>query len=253
MKYTPEQVTEIEQGYKAVLRELEDLLISLVGDFSPLLKVKRAQEYVDHGVCRRLRIIRRCIENIFSVFPANRTKLLSEEERSDVVINLHAFFINIHGVPDNLAWVYVLEKGITLKPSRVGLFSKSTQEHLPEEVCEYLNSERIKEWHGKYAKNYRDALAHRIPLYVPPWSCTPEHEKRYRELDAMISEEVKNRNFDHVHKLTDEQDALRGVCLTFLHSFSDDDACPPVYFHPQVIADARTVMEIVGVVRPHLP
>ena len=252
MKYSAEQVAEIESGYKEVLSELEDSLISLVADLSPSLTVKRAQEYVDHGVCRRLKIIRRCIENIFSVFPADRTKLLSEEERDDVEINLHAFVINIYGVPDNLAWIYVLEKGITLKHSRVGLFNNETQKHLPREVCDYLNSKRIKEWHGKYAKNYRDALAHRIPLYVPPWTCTYAQGEKYRELDAMISEEVKMHNFDRAQTLTDERDAIGSICLTFLHSFSDDHAHPPVYLHPQIIVDARTVMEIINMIRPYL-
>ena len=68
----------------------------------------------------------------------------------------------------------------------------------------------------------------------------------------MISDEARNRNFDHARTLTDEQDAIGSICLTFLHSFSDDDACPPVYFHPQVIADARTVVEMINMVRPHL-
>lgn len=252
MHYSPEQVTELKQGYEAVLRELEDLTRSLIRDYPPSLKVKRAQEYLDHGVCRRFRIIQRCIQNIFSVFPPDRAELLNEQERSDVEINLHAFVINIYGVSDNLAWIYVLEKGIALKPSRVGLFNRETQKHLPREVLDYLRSKTIKEWHGKYAKDYRDALAHRIPLYVPPWTCTPAQGDKYRELEAMISEEMTKHNFAQVQKLTDEQEALRRICLTCLHSFSDDQAFPPIYFHPQVIADARTAMQIVHVIRPHM-
>jgi hypothetical protein len=252
MKYSQEQVQEIQQGYKEVLEELKGLTISLVRDSPPSLSVKRAQEYLDHGVCRRFGIIQQCIRNIFSVFPPDRTKLLNEQERSDVEINLHAFVINLYGVSDNLAWVYLLEKGIDLKPSRVGLFNRETQKCLPQEVCDHLRSKTIKEWHGKYAKDYRDALAHRIPLYVPPWTCTPAQGDRYRELEAMISAEITRHNFAQVEKLTDEQDALCSICYTFLHSFSDDQAFPPVYFHPQVIADARTAMEIVHVVRPHL-
>src|SRR4029079_8316843 len=131
------------------------------------------------------------------------------------------FVINIYGVSDNLAWIYILEKGITLQPSRVGLFNRETQKHLPQKVLDYLRSKTIKEWHGKYAKDYRDALAHRIPLYVPPWTFTPAQGDKYRELEAMISEEMTKRNFVQVQKLTDEQDALRRICLTCLHSFSD--------------------------------
>jgi hypothetical protein len=85
------------------LEELEDLWLSLARDFAPSLTVERAQEYVGHGVCRRLKTIRRCIENIFEIFPIARKELLSEEERSDLVINLQAFIINIYGLQDNLA------------------------------------------------------------------------------------------------------------------------------------------------------
>jgi hypothetical protein len=86
---------------------------------------------------------------------------MSNDKRADVEINLHAFLINIHGVPDNLAWAYLLERGIPLKPNRVGLFNtEHTQPHLPQEVREYLNSSKIIGRHRNYAKNFRDALAH---------------------------------------------------------------------------------------------
>jgi hypothetical protein len=49
MKYSQEQVQEIQQGYKEVLEELRVLTISLVRDSPPSLSVKRAQEYLDHG------------------------------------------------------------------------------------------------------------------------------------------------------------------------------------------------------------
>ena len=253
MSYTVEQIAELDQGLHAVVGELEDLWINLARDVAPLLKVERAREYIGNGACRRLRTIRRCIDNIFRVCPPRRTKLLSEDERYDLQINLHAFCINIHGVPDNLAWAYLLEKGIALKPYRVGLFCVDTQEHLPPEICAYLASDRITTWHQEYAKNFRDALAHRIPPYVPPSIWSSGQEQQYRELDAKIYEATKNHDFDRVDKLNEEQDRIGAICPAFIHSSLDRGACPPVLFHPQVIADARTVMEIVSVVRPHLP
>lgn len=104
------------------------------------------------------------------------------------------FDSTIHGVPDNLAWVYVLEKGLTLNPTQIGLFKKTTQEYLPQEICTYLASKEIKRWHQEYAKNYRDALAHRIPLYVPPSTWSPEHEQKYRELHNQIEQAIKTPN-----------------------------------------------------------
>jgi hypothetical protein len=37
-----------------------------------------------------------------------------------------------------------------------------------------------------------------------------------------------------------------------MHSFSDEAAMAPIILHPQVIVDARTVLQITQVVRPYL-
>jgi hypothetical protein len=255
MTYTPEQVEEIERERKVVLGELQDLCFNLVSEFAPSLTVVRAQEYVRHGVCRRLKIIRRCIDNIFAIFPVERKKPLREEERSDLEINLHAFIINVYGLQDNIAWVYVIEKSLedVIKGGRVGvgLFIENTQCHMPSELREYLS--KFKSWHDRYAKNFRDALAHRIPFYVPPSTMTPTDAQKYQELENQISEQLKNHDFDRAEMLMEEQEAIGSICVAFLHSYSDPDASSPVYFHPQIIVDAKTVMEIISVVRRHLP
>ena len=255
MTYTSEQVEELNRGCEDALRALEELWLTLAHDFAPTLTVERAREYVGHGIFRRLKTIRSCIENIFTIFPAGRTELLSEEERSNVQINLHAFFINIHGVPDNLAWAYVIEKSLEMKieggRNGIGLFHKNTKLHLPDQVCDYLYSEPIKSWQKDYAKNYRDALAHRIPPYIPPSIQGPTQQERYKELDHQITEAVKHGNFDHAQTLTEEQDTIGAICPAFLHSFLDTTACSPVLMHPQIIVDAKTVMEIISKIRPH--
>ena len=68
-----------------------------------------AKEYLMHGVMRRLGTITACISNIFEEFPATQEKLLSEQALKNVSINLHAFFVNIAGLMDNLAWVVAQE------------------------------------------------------------------------------------------------------------------------------------------------
>lgn len=40
--------------------------------------------------------------------------------------------------------------------------------------------------------------------------------------------------------------------LKYPQSFLDKEACGSMLLHPEIIADARTVMEIISVVRPHL-
>lgn len=253
MRYSPEASADIQKNLSLVTQELQDIWISLIYEVAPRLKNERAKEFLLQGVSRRLNIIQGCIRNIFRIFPVERTQLLNEEERADVAINLHAFLINIHGVPDNLAWAYLLERGINLAPKQVGLFNqRHTQPHLPQEVLAYLKSDGITKWHGEYAKNFRDALAHRIPPYIAPAVLTPEQEKRHRELGEQILVAAKAGNYNRAFKLTEEQEACGSICLAFSQSFSDKEACAPVILHAQIIVDARTVMQIITMMRPHL-
>ena len=50
-------------------------------------------------------------------------------------------------------------------------------------LCAYLRRNTITQWYNEYAKNYRDALAHRIPPYVPPAALNDEQARRYKLLE----------------------------------------------------------------------
>lgn len=256
MYYSAKQASQLEQDRERVLEELSDLWISLARNLGPSLKTERAREYMGHGVCRRLQTIRGCIDNIFNIFPIDRTNLLNQEERVGLEINLHAFLINVHGIPDNLAWIYVLENDFKISPKinplQVGLFKKQTKKHLPTEVCKYLNSAVISNWHNEYAKNYRDALAHRIPPYVPPSTFTSENETMYKEINSSILEEYEKGNFDRALLLSQDLKSIGTICPAFTHSLVDAEACSPMEIHSQILVDAMTVMEIIKILGPHL-
>ena len=252
MHYSPEQIRELETTCKHVLNKLPDLWVMLARDVASNLNYIEAREHIGHGVCRRLTIIQRCRQNIFIIFPVRRKKLLSDEERVDLEINLHSFLINIHGLPDNLAWAYVLDHKIDISPLHVGLFHKKTQQHLPVDIRSYLASEPISSWHRDYAKNYRDALAHRVPPYVPPSICTPSHEQEYRELHEREGQAIKEGNFELAIELGAAKHAVGIICPAFMHSFLDKDAIKPITLHPQLAVDTRTVMQTISVLAPHL-
>ncbi|MFH1846465.1 MAG: DNA repair protein RadC [Candidatus Omnitrophota bacterium] len=125
------------------------------------------------------------------------------DELKDVDINLHAFFVNIFGLLDNMAWIAVYErnrrKGINKKD--VGLYKSTTQEILNDDFKQYLNSDRMRKWHDEYLKNYRDALAHRIPLYVPPKSLTPDQQKQVAGIEEKRSKAIKGGDFSLMEDL----------------------------------------------------
>ena len=163
-------LAEINKKYLKINHTYDNLLLRLMF-FQQTLKKEKAHEYLMQGVGRRLKTLARCINNIFITFPPNQVEHLSKEALTDIDINLHAFFINVAGVFDNLAWVFVYENGLLGKSkegriprNRVGLFYEETQKHLKTELRDYLNTDSMKSWYESYSKNYRDTLAHRIPF-----------------------------------------------------------------------------------------
>ncbi len=253
MKYSSGASTKVERDYHIVQSELGTLFVSVAYALLPSLKSEKAREYVLHGVCRRLMIVRKCIENIFTIYPLSRASLLNNEERTNLEINLHAFLINVHGIPDNLAWAYVLEHDSEINPKlkegQVGLFKKETKKHLPIEVLECVNAAVLLTWRKQYAKVYRDALAHRIPPYIPPSVLTPMHQVQYKELEAHMMQAIREGDIDRATKLLNEQHAIGSICGAFKHSHSESEG---MLLHPQIIVDAKTVMHIVSAVQPHI-
>ena len=250
MIYTPEQIDQITHEKSKVLNRLVDLQLTF--QLEPTLQSKRAREYLLHGICRRLGVLHQSIINVFEIFPATREDHLTEVERSNIEINLHAFTINVYGLLDNVAWVFVFENNLeeNIRGGRrgVGLFSKCVMDHFPDRIKEYLHSERMQKWYGDYAKNYRDALVHRIPPYVPPYTVDPKDAQRYREYDSKISERMSIGDFDSIEKLRKDRDSIGSVSGAFLHSYHDHDAAKPVMLHTQMLADSNTVIEIICVV-----
>ncbi|MGK2959112.1 MAG: hypothetical protein ACSLFB_12110 [Acidimicrobiales bacterium] len=190
--------------------------------------------------------MKRSIKNVFTIFPPETERPLSAEDLADVQINLHAFVINLYGVYDNLAWAFVLRHDLEVKTGGrkgIGLFNSSTHKHLPLALRQYLSSGERTQWHEKYVKNYRDALAHRIPLYIPPAEFTSDEGARYNELEAEKISCIKAMQWERLDEVYVEQATIGVPCFTFLHAFSEDTPPCPVLLHPQMLSDGRAVVE----------
>ena len=170
MRYDEQTLKIIAEKYAEVGRIHDQLALRLSSMLSSV-RDARAKEYLTQGVGRRLSILTRCIRNIFSIFPVGRTQHLTLEELADVDINLHAFFINLSGLLDNLAWVFVSENDLLgtskegkLDKEDVGLFKKKTQFRLPEQLRTYLNTGRMTRWYSESAKTTETHSAYNTPL-----------------------------------------------------------------------------------------
>ncbi len=212
--YTPENLDKIKQEFDLLSSKKNQLHRSIL-ELEQKLKVNKSKEYLLHGALRRIGTITRCMENIFSIFPPSQNSILGSQKIEDVTINLHAFFINVSGILDNLALVFYYEKKLDIKRNDVCFFKKDFQKKLGQNLKEYL-TDQIKEWYCEYSKNYRDALCHRIPFYVPPYQQDPSTLEK-------------------------------SPCFAIRHSLVNDeeDKNRPVAFHAQVIADFNTVEALI--------
>jgi hypothetical protein len=192
---------------------------------------------------------------MFLIFSLSRRRLpLLLNQLYDVQINLHAFVINLCGVFDNYAWSFIYQHGLEAEfpnPRSVGLFTNKVQQFLPDAICDYLQAPNILNWHRDYLKNYRDALAHRIPLYVPPSVLNPEKEARFRELEAEINIAVRDHDWATRDELWAEQSQLGSPCFSFLHSFNEAGASRDVLLHPQMLSDSMTVIAFARIYLAH--
>ena len=244
MYFTNEQIGDIRREHLTVPGKYQGLLMGYV---TRTFRNSRAKEYATQGFLRRLRILARCIDKVFEILPPERADLPTSDELSDAMINIQAFVFNVFGSMDNLAWIWVCEKGLTkndgspIPPSWVGLSQKNdvVRASFSIEFQDYLKE--LNDWFEQQ-ENYRHALAHRIPLYIPPYTVTKEKEAASKALEERKTEAIKRRDIAKYDRLSAEQDALGAFMPWIMHSF--EERANPVVFHPQMLADFNTIVAL---------
>ncbi|WP_166807752.1 hypothetical protein [Candidatus Chlorobium masyuteum] len=245
MVYQLTAVDKLQQEHSMVQADLVEIYIKTCQAGNSVGNT-RAREYLLHGAERRVRLLRGCLSNVFKQFPPDATKPITSEALEEVQISLHAFVMNLYGFFENLAWAYVFRHDLVKvigDRRKIGMFLRSTQEHLPKVLSDYLTSTTIVAWHNDYLKNYRDSLAHRIPLYIPPSELTQDEAQRINALEKEKFECLNKSQLDRFDEIRTEQASLGTASTVFLHSFEDEEASKPVQLHPQMLCDAMTVAE----------
>ncbi len=87
-----------------------------------------------------------------------------------------------------------------------------------------------------YIVEYRDALAHRIPLYIAPYIVPDENASAYQVLEARL---LATRDAREYQCLKEEQLKLGAFQPVMKHTLQDDKGA--VGFHFQLLADFATV------------
>jgi hypothetical protein len=170
-----------------------------------------------------------------------------EGTRKNAEIIIQTFVIHLFGCGDNLARVWVEEAGITTKdgsplPTKwIGLGSKYTtvRNALPAQLQQLLIARH--DWFA-YMESLRHALAHRVPLYIPPHAVEPENRERYLALDQGIQQAMLRSDLDTERALRDQQRKLMFFRPWVVQEEDPDN--PLIRLHPQMLADFNTVHEL---------
>jgi butyrate kinase len=128
--------------------------------------------------------------------------------------------------------------GNALDPKRVGLGNKDVRRSFSNEFRAYLESRQ--KWFENL-KDFRDSLAHRIPLYIPPFIVTPETVDEYNKLEQASGEAMLRADINEYDRLQAEQKRLGKFRPWMTHS--QFEKAPSVVFHSQLVADYVTVDE----------
>ncbi|MCK5519063.1 MAG: hypothetical protein KAI61_06585 [Alphaproteobacteria bacterium] len=205
MYFEPHIIKQLTDEYSTINAEYARLL----SEYTSLsFENKTASEYASQGFMRRIGTLKKCIQNVYTLYPPDKTNKPSNEDRLDIEINLQSFVFNVFGCLDNLAWIWVKEKqlknkkGEPLGKGSIGLMlakkNQIVRESFSQEFQDCLNSLNL--WHNNL-ENFRHALAHRIPLYVPPFSLTPEESRQFGELERQKYEALQMRDFKRCNQL----------------------------------------------------
>ena len=247
MNYDREAAASIEETYAEIAGRFDDLYMKTFS-FGHLLKNERAREFIHHGVGRRLEMLKRSLDNIFRLFPVRRVRILKRQNRLNVEVSLHAFLINVYGILENLALALAYENDLIgtkqvnkVHPGQANLFDRRFQKLLHPTFVAYLSGQ-MTDWYEQYAKDYRDALAHRIPPYVPPSGLKKRQERRFADIEKELQSLTYERDLDKIAALRNEEESLGTAFAVFVHSFSEKARL--VRLHPQLLTDFLTIEEV---------
>lgn len=242
--FSEDHIRQIEQEYSLVI-DKQRHLASFFTSYN--FANEKATEYARHGYLRRIYTIVHCIERVFEKFPPNQIEIPSREMAHDATIALQAFVFNTFGVIDNLAWIWVSERGLKkaggapISGMHIGLGPKNKIVRLTfsDEFQQYLQG--LDNWFS-HLENFRHALAHRIPLYIPPYCIVEEDLEAYLSLEKLSIDALAKGDVNEHNRLIDQKEKLRVFQPIMTHSYLDK--AKKVIFHSQMLADFNTIDEL---------
>lgn len=243
MPYNADQIDQLTDAYREWTERRDALATAIL---TRAYTSDRSMEFATHGLSRRLAMLQHSLDRTFECVPPD-TEGPDRTDLMDATAFIQTFMINAFGAIDNLAHIWCLEAGVRdrkgrpLAASRIGLMPKNeiVRASLSPSFQAYLAGHNG--WF-EYLESYRHALAHRIPLYIPPRQLDPVAQARFAGLEAEKAQAVAVRDRERYDALQAEIDRVGVFEPYIMHSFGEQ--ARPMRFHAQLVCDLATVIEI---------
>ena len=243
MPYSTQQLADMFEAYDTWTGRLDELNTAI--HLREYISV-RGREFAIHGLSRRLSTLRHCLGRTFEHVPPS-VETPSRLDLADASAFIQTFFINMYGSIDNLAHIWCQEavvvdrQGRPLRDNNIGLMPKYNivRESLSAKCQDYLTNSG--DWF-RYLEGYRHALAHRIPLYIPPRQLDSADQIRYREIEEEKLAALSAHQWSRFEELRHELELLGVFEPCIMHSYGE--GAPLIRFHPQLVCDLATLVEI---------
>ncbi len=239
--FSAKRVAELKAGRDQVKRQFRELSNRI---HARTYKTNRGAEFAKHGLSRRLDTLVRAIDQVFELLPPEQEDIPPRDKVANAGLAIQAFVTNAFGCLENIAWVLVHEKdikgkgGAELEPKEIGLGKKYVRNKLSKEFLTLLDKHQ--DWLANLI-DFRDSLAHRIPLYIPPYTVPQQNVEKYNELDKKKLQEPAKSDPKEYEKLKTEQLKICRFVPGMTHSIFEE--APQVEFHTQILNDYVTIDE----------
>ncbi|OSQ42785.1 hypothetical protein [Thalassospira alkalitolerans] len=207
----------------------------------------KASEYATHGICRRLDTLVHCSQRVFDLLAPSLEEVPEGRTVKEATVHVQSFVSNVIGVLDNIAWVWISERdlkhrnGDDFSPKEVKL-SRDCRDLWRDLPLDFRNRVvEFRDWFT-HASEWRDALVHRIPLYIPPFSV--RDIESYNQLEGASYAALRDRNYRKLELLNEEIEKMKFFAPLIMHSFSEN--AQPNVFHANLVTDLMTVSVLIG-------
>ena len=245
MNYTKEALDSLEAQRSLAYEKYLEICESLVMRH---YQSERAKEFTTQGLGRRLRLLVRCIDAVFEKLPPEKVDPFYPDsvDLLDATLFLQAFVFNTSGCIDNLAHIWVEEKGVTrngepLPNAQIGFHrkKKTVWHSLSNTFQEYLDG-HVK-WLN-YVKNFRDALGHQLAVYIPAYCVDNTRSHEYEQIENAYWNAVLRKDNLEADGLLQQQLSMASFRPVAIHSFHQTSDI--MWIHSQMIYDFKVVTEI---------